>query len=135
MTLLTSDAERRARLLRAALGLVVLLAACHPVRGCAESQFDLAPESRLPKWFAVPAGLQRGDVTVELSYYGPLVGSARTAIVTLRTQQGKTLSAAKDYAGAAAQFEVVVAADPNNDQGWYRLASASRQADLCAGRW
>ncbi|PYR95626.1 MAG: hypothetical protein DMF84_00200 [Acidobacteria bacterium] len=92
MTLLTSDAERRARLLRAALGLVVLLAACHPVRGCAESQFDLAPESRLPKWFAVPAGLQRGDVTVELSYYGPLVGSARTAIVTLRTQQGKTLS-------------------------------------------
>ncbi|PYR13451.1 MAG: hypothetical protein DMF99_01305 [Acidobacteria bacterium] len=31
-------------------------------------------------------------MTVELSYYGPLVGSARTAIVTLRTQQGKTLS-------------------------------------------
>ena len=45
--------------------------------------------------------------------------------------KGKTMSAAKDYAGAAAQFEIVVAADPNNDQGWYRLASASRQAGHC----
>ena len=46
-------------------------------------------------------------------------------------EKGKTLSAAKDYAGAATQFEIVVAADPNNDQGWYRLASASRQAGHC----
>ena len=46
-------------------------------------------------------------------------------------EKGKVLSAAKNYAGAAAQFEIVVAADPSNDQGWYRLASASRQAGRC----
>jgi hypothetical protein len=44
------------------------------------------------KWGALPAGLQRGDVRVTLSYYGPLIGSARTATVTLQTRQGRTLS-------------------------------------------
>lgn len=92
MTLLTPNAGRRARLLRGALGLLVLLAACHPVRGCAESEFDLAPESRLPKWFTLPTGVQRTDVTVKLTYYGPLLGSQGTATVTLRTQQGRTLN-------------------------------------------
>ena len=74
------------------LGLVVLLAACHPARGCAESQFELAPESRLPKWFVLPAGTQRGEVNVVLAYYpAPLVGSGRMATLTLRTQQGQEL--------------------------------------------
>ncbi len=75
-----------------ALGFLVLFAACHPVRGCAESQFDLAPGSRLPRWFTLPACVQRKDVEVALSYYIPLIGSERTATVTLRTRQGKTLS-------------------------------------------
>ena len=85
-------AGRGGRGVRVALGLLVLTAACHPVRGCAESQFELAPESRLPKWFALPAGFERADVTVTLSYYGPLVGSTRTATVTFRGAKGKTLS-------------------------------------------
>ena len=46
-------------------------------------------------------------------------------------EEGKTLNAAKNYAGAAAKFEIVVAADPSNDLGWYLLASASRQAGRC----
>jgi len=33
-----------------------------------------------------------GVVTVTLSYYGPLVGSTRTATVTFRGAKGKTLS-------------------------------------------
>jgi len=92
MTVTASRAGRGGRGFSVALGLLILIAACHPVRGCAESQFELAPESRLPKWFALPAGLQRADVTVTLSYYGPLVGSARTATVTFRAAKGKTLS-------------------------------------------
>lgn len=47
----------------------LLLAACSPIRGCMESQFTLAPDSRLPKWFSLPDGYSRNDVTVEISYY------------------------------------------------------------------
>lgn len=32
--------------------------------GCMESSFVLAPESRLPKWFDVPEGLERNDFIV-----------------------------------------------------------------------
>jgi len=37
--------------------------------GCIESSFELASESRLPKWFQVPEGLVRGDLKVTLDYY------------------------------------------------------------------
>jgi len=42
------------------------------VTGCGffpESSFDLAPGSRLPKWFAVPPTLTRSQVTVRMDYY------------------------------------------------------------------
>lgn len=42
------------------------------ISGCGffpESSFDLAPESRLPKWFVVPSGLSRSQVTVKMDYY------------------------------------------------------------------
>src|SRR5262249_27845740 len=44
-----------------------LLSMC--ASGCAESFFNLAPDSRLPKWFSLPPGLSRADVTVSLAYY------------------------------------------------------------------
>jgi hypothetical protein len=34
-----------------------------------ESTFDLSPDSRLPRWFKIPASLHRGDMTVTMSYY------------------------------------------------------------------
>lgn len=37
--------------------------------GCVESNFHLSKESRIPKWFSIPAGLSREDVTVTLFYY------------------------------------------------------------------
>ncbi len=84
-----SGARRERRVLRVTLLCVVLLAACHPVRGCAESQFTLAPESRLPKWFALPAGVQRGEVEVSLTYYpAPLIGSEPVATVTFDPPRG-----------------------------------------------
>ena len=39
--------------------------------GCPEANFDLAPDSRLPKWFKLPPGLSRADVTVTMDYYIP----------------------------------------------------------------
>jgi predicted Zn-dependent protease len=46
-------------------------------------------------------------------------------------EEGKALVNVKNYAGAAAKFETVVAADPKHELGWYQLASASRQAGKC----
>ncbi|HEY7292785.1 MAG TPA: hypothetical protein VH583_23305 [Vicinamibacterales bacterium] len=57
--------------------LVFFLAAISEI-ACAESNFELAGESRLPRWFAIPVGLSRQDVTVSLRYYAwpPTTGSA-----------------------------------------------------------
>ena len=58
--------------------------------GCAwfpESTFDLASESRLPKWITLPPGLARADVSIEMSYYSlPLYCGA---IFTLRDMKGQ----------------------------------------------
>jgi hypothetical protein len=60
------------RVLRPIL-VLLLCAACNPVRGCPESTFSLAADSRLPRWFALPSGYVRQDVTVRLTYYVPPV--------------------------------------------------------------
>lgn len=45
--------------------------------------------------------------------------------------EGTALMNTKDFAGAAAKFEAVVAADPKHELGWYQLAAATRQLDRC----
>ena len=39
------------------------------ITGCVESSFELASDSRLPKWFDVPNGLTRSDFRVTMDYY------------------------------------------------------------------
>jgi hypothetical protein len=57
------------------LFLVVGTLGMHPYIGLfPNSQFRLAPESRLPQWFAVPGEYKREDVSVEIYYYTPLFG-------------------------------------------------------------
>ena len=69
----------------------LLLVSCSPIRGCVESEFKLAPESRLPKWFSLPAGSSRGDVTLELTYYSsPL--PVDNAVFELMGRNGQKLS-------------------------------------------
>jgi tetratricopeptide (TPR) repeat protein len=74
---------------------------------------------------------------VKIAYLlvAPLLVSASIARATPASdaafEEGKALVTAKDYAGASAKFETVVAADPNHDLAWYQLASASRQAGRC----
>jgi hypothetical protein len=60
--------------------------------GCAwfpESTFELASDSRLPKWITLPPGLTRADVSIEMSYYTAPWGSSATFI--LRDTKGHTL--------------------------------------------
>jgi hypothetical protein len=58
-----------------------------------ESTFQLSDASRLPKWFALNAGLSRSQVTVEMSYYiSPLGG---TATFVMKQRDGSVISTAK----------------------------------------
>jgi hypothetical protein len=60
--------------------------------GCAwfpESTFELASESRLPKWITLPPGLTRADVSITMSYYIMPWGSSAT--FTVRDRKGQTL--------------------------------------------
>jgi len=62
---------------------MLLVAACSPTRGCVESSFELALESRLPIWFTLPPGVKRSDVAVTSDYWGGF-SSRRTATLTMR---------------------------------------------------
>jgi hypothetical protein len=62
------------------------------ITGCEyfpESTFQLANESRLPKWFAIPPGLARADVSITMNYYVTPWG--RTASFVLQDSTHKAL--------------------------------------------
>lgn len=66
------------------LFIVVLAAASLTLFGCEyfpESTFELARESRLPKWFSLPPELSRSDVTVTMNYYVRSSGRTSTFIL------------------------------------------------------
>jgi len=42
--------------------------------GCLEASFELAPESRLPKWLDAPEGVARSDLKVTMDYYSTFSG-------------------------------------------------------------
>ena len=60
--------------------------------GCLESSFQLARESRLPEWEAVPPGLTRADVSVTLNYYTSPLPGANDAEFILKNRKGKKLA-------------------------------------------
>lgn len=67
-----------------------MLVSCSPIRGCLESSFTLTTDSRLPKWFTLPTGYTKNDVTVYLAYYSsPL--PVDNAVIQLRSKDGKPL--------------------------------------------
>jgi hypothetical protein len=55
-----------------------------------ESTFELASESRLPKWITLPSGLTRADVSLTMNCYVKPWG--RTATFILRDRKGKMLA-------------------------------------------
>ena len=49
-----------------------ILICSHPYIGLIpDSNFTLSADSRLPKWFSIPPGYTRKDLTVEIYYYAP----------------------------------------------------------------
>ena len=72
---------------------VLLFASCNPMRGCPASEFVLRPDSRLPKWFSLPAGRSRDDVDLRLTYY-TTQGVMDDAVMELVDQNGRSLASA-----------------------------------------
>lgn len=54
-----------------------------------ESTFQLASESRLPKWITLPPGLARADASITMSYY--IVPWGGRAVFLLRDSEGKRI--------------------------------------------
>ncbi len=52
-----------------------------------ESTFDLASESRLPKWITLPPGLTDADVTITMNYYVKPWGRSATFILKDKKEQ------------------------------------------------
>jgi hypothetical protein len=77
------------KILGVALWVVVLCAFSGTAMiGCQyfpESTFELASDSRLPKWFSPPSGLTRADVSITMSYYVKPWGRS----ATFKLQNGK----------------------------------------------
>ncbi len=71
----------------------LVLISCVALVGCAEANFTLAPESRLPAWFTLRDGLTRSQVTVTLDYYEPPSGS--TAVLKMYGPNRRLLSEVK----------------------------------------
>ncbi len=55
-----------------------------------ESTFELASESRLPKWIAIPPGLTRADASITMSYYSLPWGGSATFILQDTKRQIQT---------------------------------------------
>jgi len=65
------------------------------ISGCLESSFQLASESRLPRWEALPQKLTRADVSVTLNYYTTPLPGANDAKFILKNRKGETLAEVK----------------------------------------
>ena len=77
------------------LGVAVTILAFTIIKGYEyfpESTFQLASESRLPKWITLPPRLTRADVSITMSYYSLPWG--RRAEFLLRDAKGKLLEKA-----------------------------------------
>lgn len=64
--------------------MVVLAAFVVGLTGCVEATFKLAEESRLPRWFEVPEGATREDLSVTMSYY---IWTSRKAVFRLKNKK------------------------------------------------
>ena len=70
-----------------------LLFVCQFLIGCSESNFDLAPESRIPKWFKLPQGKSRTDIKVTMDYF--IMPWGRKAVFKMWDTNGKKIAEVK----------------------------------------
>ena len=71
------------------LGILVPVAFSLYIEFLPESTFELASDSRLPKWVNLPPGLTRGDVSLTMSYY--ILPGWKFARFVLRDKNGQVI--------------------------------------------
>jgi len=71
-----------------------LVALVAVLSGCAESNFNLAEDSRVPVWFKLPDGTTRADVRLSATYY--IVPYEHVALVLSR-KSGKVIAKATGH--------------------------------------
>jgi hypothetical protein len=69
-----------------------------------ESTFELASESRLPKWITLPPRLTRADVSITMSYYVKPWGSSATFM--LKDKNGQLLTKVNGKAKGSEPFHL-----------------------------
>lgn len=75
-------------LVKHGIWLVLTVSVCVLSIGCAEAEFDLATESRVPRWFVLPEGLSRSTVRVRMGYYTrPQGGIARFTLLSANGEE------------------------------------------------
>ena len=85
-------AKTTPRLLQVLVIVVAVAMVISAMVGCEyfpEATFQLASESRLPKWITLPPGLTRADVSITMSYY--IVPLGGRSVFVLQDTKGKTL--------------------------------------------
>jgi hypothetical protein len=78
----------------------LLVVACGLMAACEyfpESEFMLSKESRMPRWFEIPVGVARSDLSVRMSYYLKL--SNRVGGVKFEIRNDKTGSRLASFKG------------------------------------
>ena len=70
-----------------------------------ESTFELASESRLPKWITLPPGLTRTDVSITMSYYSKPWGGSATFILRDTKGQIRTKVSGKEKGSEPLQLK------------------------------
>ncbi len=107
------------------LGFVVLIV------GCSESNFNLSPESRLPKWFDVPKGEKREHYTVELSYY--IYSSGREATLKFK-EKGAWLATKKIVVKLRGLEPITLNDSSNNNRPSYEIITGNEITDIIEHR-
>ena len=84
---MTDVVSRSVRFLLYLFGAVIVAGSLAGCEYIPESTFQLAKQSRVPKWITLPAGVARADVSLELDYYvTPLGGRAKFILRDSRKQ-------------------------------------------------
>lgn len=61
----------------------IIFIGCDPRYGFMESSFQLADDSRLPKWFVIPKGYSRNDIKVTIDVYTSLCPFCNNTVTIL----------------------------------------------------
>ncbi|UWZ84938.1 hypothetical protein [Occallatibacter riparius] len=108
--------------------IAALCISCGAISGCLESSFQLARESRLPKFIPIPPGLTREDISVTMNYYTALGNDAK---FILKDRKGKKLA---KVSGKAKRLNPLKLKSPSQFYPDYEAITANRVTDIIEHR-